>query len=316
MTTPLISIVVPVYNVAEYLPRCMDSLLAQDYPNIEIILVDDGSTDNSLEICRSYESDRVRVFSVENGGAASARNYGIGQCARESQYLAFVDSDDSVEPGYISRMAASVSQGCNLVVCSMIHIYNDCFANSITVPLQSVTMNNIRHSREFAALLKSGIMNPPWNKLFRLDIIRENNLRFKDMRSLEDIDFVFNYIKHCSSVRFISEPLYNYIHRAGTESGRVATDIYDNYMILHREMLDWFDKSLENEIHRFVYPQYLAVTLRYMRINDFSTPLGYLGKTLVKKAFAAHKCSSIGETGLHTLIRLRLLGLAKRIFLR
>ncbi len=313
MTTPLVSIVVPVYNVAEYLPRCMDSLLAQDYPNIEIILVDDGSTDNSLEICRSYESDRIRVYTKGNGGPASTRNFGIEHCSQDSEYLAFVDSDDMVEEKYISKM-----YDCNedFVVSSIKHIYGGNTNNPVIQTEDNVRCEHLSNNRNFIELFRNGIMNSPCNKLFRLEIIRNNNLRFKNIKTLEDIDFVFNYIKHCSSVRFISEPLYNYIHRAGTESGRVATDIYDNYMILHREMLDWFDKSLENEIHRFVYPQYLAVTLRYMRINDFSTPLGYLGKTLVKKAFAAHKSSSVGETGLHTLIRLRLLGLAKRIFLR
>ncbi len=314
MNIPLVSIVVPVYNVAEYLPRCVDSLLAQDYPNIEIILVDDGSTDNSLEVCRKYESEKVRVFTKQNGGPASARNFGIEHCSLESEYLAFVDSDDTVADKYISEMYYNCDA--DLIVSSIRHIYGNNMSNSVILTEGNVICKDLCNNRNFVGLFENGIMNSSCNKFFHTDIIRKNNLRFKNIRVLEDIDFVFNYIKHCTSVKFISEPLYNYIHRTGTESGYVSTDIYDNYMILHQEMLDWFDKSLEQEIHRFVYPQYLAVTLRFMRKNDLLTPVPYMKKDLIKKSFAVHKCSTIGETGLHTLIKWRMFGLAKRLFLR
>jgi len=312
MNIPLVSIVVPVYNVAEYLPRCVDSLLAQDYPNIEIILVDDGSTDNSFEVCCRYESEKVRVFTKPNGGPASARNFGIEHCSSDSEYLAFVDSDDTVVQKYVSAM---ISHNEDLVVSSLMHIYNES-AGGVIQSAGSECYDNLRTNSGFVRLFENGIMNSPWNKLFKFSIIREFNLRFKDIKTLEDIDFVFKYLKHCACVRFIPAPLYNYIHRFGSESKRVSTDIYDNYMILHQEMLDWFDKSLEPGINRFVYPQYLAVTLRFMREGDFTSPMPYLKKALVRKAFASHKCSSPAEFVMHTMVRLRMLRLAKRMFLR
>ena len=98
MNTPLISIIVPVYNIKEYLPRCVSSLQAQTYPNIEILLLDDGSTDGTGALCDSFlEKDRrIRVFHKKNGGSSSARNLGLTKASGE--YIGFVDSDDYVEP--------------------------------------------------------------------------------------------------------------------------------------------------------------------------------------------------------------------------
>ena len=116
MKAPLISIVVPVYNIEEYLPRCVESILKQTYTNLELILVDDGSTDKSGEICDSYEKldDRVRVHHKENGGSSSARNVGI--LLARGQYVGFVDSDDYIEEDMYKRMveAARIS-GCNVI---------------------------------------------------------------------------------------------------------------------------------------------------------------------------------------------------------
>lgn len=310
---PLVSIVVPVYNVAEYLPRCMDSLLAQEYPNIEIILVDDGSMDNSLEVCRRYESDKVKVFTKKNGGPASTRNFGIEHCSVASEYLAFVDSDDTVAPDFISGLMA---HSADLIVSSFKHVYGNDFSTSTVHPTNEAHYEGLNCNREFLEQFEGGIMGPPWNKLYKQNIVRENGIRFKDMRSLEDIDFVFQYVKHCKNVEFISASSYNYVHRMNTESKRVGTDIYDNYMILHQEMLDWFDASLEPEINRFVYPQYFAVTLRFLRKDDFSTPAPYIGRPLVRKALQSHKCGSIGELGIHFLVKHGWFRLAKRLFLK
>ena len=101
MKKPLISVIIPVYNVADYIPRIMSALLQQTYPNIEIILVDDGSRDESYEICKNYSKkyNNVHAFHKENGGAASTRNYGIERSAGD--YIMFVDADDYVTDDYV-----------------------------------------------------------------------------------------------------------------------------------------------------------------------------------------------------------------------
>lgn len=116
MDEKLISIIVPVYNIEEYLPRCIESILAQTYSNLELILVDDGSVDKSGEICDSYaEKDaRVRVLHKENGGSSSARNAGI--LLAKGQYIGFVDSDDYIEANMYQKMMDAIAlTGCNIV---------------------------------------------------------------------------------------------------------------------------------------------------------------------------------------------------------
>ena len=116
MDEKLISIIVPVYNIEEYLPRCIESILAQTYSNLELILVDDGSVDKSGKICDAYaEKDvRVRVLHKENGGSSSARNAGI--LLAKGQYIGFVDSDDYIEANMYQKMMDAIAlTGCNIV---------------------------------------------------------------------------------------------------------------------------------------------------------------------------------------------------------
>ena len=115
MAKPNISIIVPVYNIEEYLPRCIESILNQTYNNLELILVDDGSKDKSGEICDAYakKDNRVVVLHKENGGSSSARNAGIA--IAKGEYLGFVDSDDYIEPDMYEKMVAVIEKtGCKI----------------------------------------------------------------------------------------------------------------------------------------------------------------------------------------------------------
>ena len=125
MNNELISIIVPIYNVENYLERCIKSLLSQDYENIEIILVDDGSTDNSARICQKYlEDKRVRYFYKKNGGLSDARNFGMSKM--NGQYVTFVDSDDAISNDFISYNYKSLmNSGADISVCNMEFVYDD-----------------------------------------------------------------------------------------------------------------------------------------------------------------------------------------------
>lgn len=310
MQTPLVSLIVPVYNTAISLQRCVDSLTNQDYDNVEILLIDDGSTDDSLEICNKNANDKIKVYSKPNGGPASARNFGLMHCSKNSEYVLFVDSDDTIEHNYISIMLQSKA---DLIVCNIKH-YN--YGGTSTHDIEDKVFDNLKNNKEFITYFENGIMNSPCNKLFRLDIIRDNKLEFPDVKVLEDILFVFEYLKRCSSVEFKAIPLYNYYHRGGSQSMSYGAQIYDNYMMLQQKMYGWFDKSLEDFVDRFVYPQFLFVTLRFLSVDELSIPRSYICKSLIRKAFNAHKCSSLGEKVLHNLIKFRMLRLAKMIIIK
>ena len=196
----LVSIVVPVYNAERYLCTSIHALQKQDYSNIEIILVDDGSKDASPSICDSFEKEdkRIRAIHKTNGGVSSARNAGIE--AATGKYIMFVDSDDLCESNIVSRMVFLAEHwNVNFVICGF-RTVND---------IKSA-LNPIRHentSELVYALSKSELMNSlgymimrrptmfaPWNKLFDLEIIRKNNIKFIPTVSYGE-DFLFNLLK-------------------------------------------------------------------------------------------------------------------------
>ena len=214
----LVSIVVPVYNAERYLCTSIHALQKQDYSNIEIILVDDGSKDASPSICDSFEKEdkRIRAIHKTNGGVSSARNAGIE--AATGKYIMFVDSDDLCESNIVSRMVFLAEHwNVNFVICGF-RTVND---------IKSA-LNPIRHentSELVYALSKSELMNSlgymimrrptmfaPWNKLFDLEIIRKNNIKFIPTVSYGE-DFLFNleYLKYCNGDIETNEKLYNYI---------------------------------------------------------------------------------------------------------
>lgn len=312
MQLPLISIVIPVYNTSSYLDRCLRSVMAQDYPNYEVIIVDDGSLDDSLARCRRYESDNTKVFTKPNSGPAETRNFGLDKCSPKARYVAFVDSDDEIKSDYLSNLYSTPG---DLKVCSLRHKHPDGSIDIQAASSGTELLTDLPNNHDFARRFENGIFNSPCNKLFSLDIIRSHNLRFKSIRIMEDIDFVVNYLHHCVNVGFTPAALYTYIHRDGSETSRVSTEMYDNYIRLHTEMLQWFNDDLEPEINRFVYPQYMAITLRFLSNGDTTSPRPYLKNPLIMKAFASHECGSMGERVMHTLIKSRILGIAKRLFL-
>lgn len=218
----MISVIVPVYNMKIYLKRCMKTLIMQTQDNYEIILVDDGSTDGSSEICDEYAKetpDLIRVIHKENGGLSSARNAGIKEA--KGRYIIFPDPDDWVEPDYLKAFVELKKKYKTDLVCTGYFINYDkkCF------PVQGDgELKIFRGQRaQEALLLMPGINGFAWNKLYDLKIIRENNLIFEDnVGTTEDLDFTFRYLNYCESMCFDSRiRKYHYYQRKGaaTHSG-------------------------------------------------------------------------------------------------
>ena len=208
----LVSIVVPVYNMGTSIKICVESLIKQSYKNIEILLVDDGSTDNSLQVCKKFEEvdKRVRVFHTENHGAGPARNYGIKNA--KGRYICFPDADDLYEENAVSAMVQAMSNGINdFVVAGFTSLdgngkkvtersYKDREVSGIQ--MRSNYNKYIGENEEF------GINGAPWNKLYDLKIIRENQIEFPELRRHQDTAFIFMYLCHVNNVHFIEENVY------------------------------------------------------------------------------------------------------------
>ena len=199
MWKPEVSVIVPVYNSNTYLEKCIKSILSQSFKDFELLLVDDGSTDNSGEICEYYANvdRRIRVFHKENGGVGDARNLGMDNAC--GKWVAFVDSDDWVGPDYLSRLVSCVGDGnVDMVVSG----YDIAPARELFVC-----------GRDFHILFDGDTVcyTVPWGKLYKADILRENHIRFDGkMRLGEDMVFLFSFMCLSDVVCVIGDVGYGY----------------------------------------------------------------------------------------------------------
>lgn len=211
MREPCVSIIIPIYNKEQFIKRCIDSICNQTYQNLQIILIDDGSTDQSGSICEEYakKDSRIEVYHTENKGVGQARNYGLSKV--NGTYIQFVDSDD-----YITKNATEVlvktmqDSSVDMVVCGYMKKFNNFF-----IPNGKMERYRVYSNSEY--LIKTlkdpghhyyGVL---WNKLYYADTIKKHSILFDDTVDLGE-DFIFNldYIKHISSVKVIRNKLCVY----------------------------------------------------------------------------------------------------------
>ena len=218
----MVTLVVPIYNMERYLPRCMASLLNQTSRDYEILLIDDGSTDSSGVLCDRYAEANpafVRVVHKENGGLSSARNAGIDHARGE--FIVFPDPDDWVEPNYVESLLEFRNRYQADLVCLGYYVDTDTTSVPALPNGESSLMSGLEGQR--GLLLPPKMQGFSWNKLYRLDIIREHDLRFPDgMGTTEDLWFAYRYLAHCSCVCHIpSKRIYHYCQRSdsSTQSG-------------------------------------------------------------------------------------------------
>ena len=207
-----VSIVVPVYNTAEYLPACLDSILAQSFTDFELILVDDGSTDDSLRICEAYafRDARIRVFHQQNAGVSAARNFGVEQA--QGDWLCYVDSDDVVLPAYLQDMLEAADAEDCLV---MGNISDSRMKGLITsdVVLEGEAM--VRYMLSHNILNLSG----PVAKLYNRATLVKYGIRFpQDIHYGEDMLYFLQYLNHIGRVAFRQSELYQVTMREGSLS--------------------------------------------------------------------------------------------------
>ena len=212
---PKISVIIPVYNVEMYLDRCIKSVVGQTYRNIEIILVDDGSSDKSGSMCEEWaeKDSRIRVIHKENGGLSDARNAGLAIATGE--YISFIDSDDSVSKHFLEYMLKTIiDTNSDLVECGRTDIYDD-----IEIYNEEVFSQHKIHSYDINKAMELLVDNniiyqTVWDKLYKREVI--TGISFKKNKLHEDEFFTWRVILQCKRVTKIEVPLYNYYHRDGS----------------------------------------------------------------------------------------------------
>lgn len=219
-----ISIIVPVFNTEKYLERCLNSILSQSYKNLEIICVDDGSTDGSPQILDAYarKDSRIKVLHKENGGLVSARKYGIAEAA--GVYAGYVDSDDWIEADmYECLYQAALDSNADMITCGyyLDGSYTTTHLDNVSAGLYSnEKMSQLRENTIYR--LKSretGIRGGLWCKLFRANLLKEVQKSIPENISIaEDKICVLTYILECSSVYVLKKPLYHWCIRKNSMS--------------------------------------------------------------------------------------------------
>ena len=277
-SNPQVSVIVPIYCVEEYICQCIDSVLSQTFKDFELILVDDGTSDNCGKICDDFAilDRRIIVVHKKNGGLSDARNAGLNVVT--GKYVYFLDSDDWVDGHLIERLLGYMNQGYDLVSFNYYVAHLDYNSEEINHEVGEFYFDTDFLRKEFfiGKLLKSKIGWSAWDRIFRNDIIIENKIRFADNKKIFAEDLFFNccYLAHCNSVKSVDDRLYYYRYREDSimnTNGRLVNA--NCYNELAKELLNYFKLCSDCNCLIDIYPQiYYSLinkaVLRYMSINE------------------------------------------------
>lgn len=208
-----VSLIIPVFNSDKYLEECLNSIISQNYCNYEVILINDGSTDESKKICENYvKSDsRVRLINQKNQGVSIARNVGIKEATGD--VIMFIDSDDILEDNALTFILDNFKQ--NDMLCFG---YTAMFKNCKNVVINDSIIKD-KKEIENKILLNDKIGGYLWNKCFKASIIKKNNILFDiNLHYCEDLIFVIDYLKYCNNITYINKSLYFYRMRKSSVS--------------------------------------------------------------------------------------------------
>ena len=202
-----VSVIIPVYNVEKYIEKCLKSLVKQTLKDIEIIIVNDGSPDNSQKIIDKYVKKypkKIKSFIKENGGQGSARNFGLKHATGE--YIGYVDSDDYVDETMFEKLYINAKENNSDIAICGTYIDND---PGIEIELENILLDNHKENAFFGKMAV-------WNKIYKRNILIDNKLEFRSKVWYEDFDFSFKAIALAKKVSYINEPLYYYLIRPGS----------------------------------------------------------------------------------------------------
>ncbi len=252
-----VSVIVPVYNTENYLRKCLDSLVNQTLKDIEIIIVNDGSPDNSQIIIDEYFTrypDIIKPYKKKNGGLSDARNYGIKKASGD--YIGFVDSDDFVESDMFEKLYLKViSNDFDVVVCDIKYVFDSCSKKvSSLVNKDIFTIEDIK--KQMVSIYPAA-----WNKLYKKDLLTK--IAFKKNVWYEDVEFLYRLFPYLKSIGVVKEPLINYVQREGAITHTFNRKVYD-YIDNWNGIIEIYKK---NKIYNkyfdeleFCYVRYLYMT--------------------------------------------------------
>ena len=265
-----VSIIIPVYNVEKYLKKCIDSVLRQRNINTELIIINDGSTDNSHNIIQDYLKKYKNIIYIKqnNQGLSIARNKGIKQA--KGKYIMFLDSDDYIEQNSIKEIyEKAVDTDSEIVIFAHKQIYEDSNNKDYIIPVKNLYEDKIYNGEDVSLkLLSSELKGYAWDKMFKTDYIKKNNLEFVPNVYIEDFYPIFKLLYSAEKITFINKPFYNYTQRSNsitnsksekllndfiTSIQSVLNHINTNQLKIPKEIIDAFTIDAFNYILTILY---------------------------------------------------------------
>lgn len=270
---PKVSVIVPVYNVEEYIEKCLDSLVNQTLEDIEIVVVNDGSKDKSEDIIKKFQKSHSNIIYVkkENGGLSSARNYGLQYA--NGEYIAYLDSDDYVEISLYEKMYKKAKENdSDYVECDFFWKY----------PNKQKEDKGYRYNNKKEMFAKARVV--AWNKLIKKEIIVNNSLEFPVGMYYEDVEFFYKLLPYINKFSFVEEPLIYYIQRKSSIVNKQDSRTSHIFTVLDNVISYYKEKGLYEEYQTEIEYTYTRLLLcsslkRILKIQDKNTKEKLLNET-------------------------------------
>lgn len=278
MNEKLVSVIIPAYNIEDYIGRCLDSVISQTYKNLEIIVVDDGSGDCTAKILDDYkEKDcRIKVIHKKNSGVSSARNKGLDIASGD--YIGFVDGDDLVDVNLYETLVKLIEEGADIAHCG----YQMVFPNRVDY-YYNTGKKKIQTTKEGLKDLLSGEMIEPalYNKLYRKELF--NNIRLNEnLKINEDLEINYKLFKKSKKSIYYDLPLYSYMIRknSATSSNTIIRKNEDSFNVL-REIKN--DSKNDKEVYAIAYRRYIYLLMAICRMEINQKEYQYLKRNVLKQ---------------------------------
>ena len=285
-----ISIIVPIYNAEKYLNKCIDSLVNQTKKELEFILINDGSTDSSEDIIKSYKDKRIKYFKNKNQGIGKTRNFGIDKAT--GKYLMFLDSDDYLDINACEKLYnKAIKEKSDLVVFDFYRVEDT---------LKEVTINNFKSSslKENPNLLLD-INLGPCNKLIKRELIDKNNTRFNEELKYEDTPFVTEIIKNANKISKLNEYLHYYVIHSNSETTVRDERVFDIIKIIDIIRNQYKDeKYMEDIVNKLTVRTFTNYTIQQRVQKDLKVGMKFIDEAFsyMKKNIPNYKNNKYYET--------------------
>lgn len=272
---PMVSIVLPTYNVKKYLEQCLMSIHAQTYQNYEVIIVIDGATDGTYEIANKYceSHDKFNVIYQENAGSGPARNNGLAHV--KGEFVMFVDPDDWLEPECLEKLMETQQEGdYDLTISQKINYVFDENDSCVSIDkLKGYDFNIIGEHNcrsKYLDVLDFGLVSAPTRKIYRMDIIRNNSVCFPDYRRSQDIVFNYRYYNHIKSLKSIDYCGYNYRMQIRESANKLKPEYYKTIISIYNDIVELHQQwNIQIDLSRLTSIVFVEFLYGYLQVAAY-----------------------------------------------